>query len=215
MKRMSKIVGVVSILLAAVIWAIEPVLARFSSEINKGDSLETITVRAALVAFVGLMYVLLTREKIRMTRKQFSAIFFTALISSVVADLIYYKCLLMVPAVNAVLIGHLQPVFIVLMGFSFLKNDKLTIYDFGGILLMLTAATIVIARNTSGLFSFNFGTSGDLLVVLVTVLWALGSIIMRRNIKGLTAGVITLFRFTTAFVFYSFFLAAGMLKILT
>jgi drug/metabolite transporter (DMT)-like permease len=194
--------------MAASIWAVEPVLARFSSKLSGGetDFLYITTARAFFTMMIGLLYVLIRRTKFHVSKRQFSAIALTALVSSVAADLIYFYCLLIIPALNAVLLGHLQPIFIIVMGYAFLKDDRLTIYDYMGILLMIFAGVLVISRTGDNLLHFNIGSYGDFLVILATILWSAGSVIMRRNIRGLDAGVITVYRFMIATAVYLVFL---------
>lgn len=43
----------------------------------------------------------------------------------------------MTPVMNAVLIGHMQPIFIVLIGFFLLREDRSTRYDYSGIIIMI------------------------------------------------------------------------------
>lgn len=44
---------------------------------------------------------------------------------TVFADLLYFFALTKIPVINAVLIGHVQPIFIILIGFFILKEDRL------------------------------------------------------------------------------------------
>jgi drug/metabolite transporter (DMT)-like permease len=204
----TKIIGVACILIAAVIWAIEPVLARYSdmAKGGSGDFLQIATVRALFVMIIGLLYSLLRKDSFHTTKKQLTAVVTTALVASVVADLLYYYCLFVVPAVNAVLIGHLQPLFVVIVGFAFLREDRLSFFDYSGMFLMIVAAVFVVSKTGDNLLHFRIGGYGDLLVLLSTVLWAIGCIIMRRNIRGMQAGVITTYRFAVAVACYFVFL---------
>jgi drug/metabolite transporter (DMT)-like permease len=204
----AKVTGVVCILIAAVIWAIEPVLVRFSdmAKGGSGDFLQIAAVRSLFVMIIGLVYSLFRRDSFYTTKKQLTAVVMTSLVASVVADLLYYYCLFIVPAVNAVLIGHLQPIFIVIFGFAFLKDDRLSLFDYGGMILMIVAAVFVVSKSGDNLLHFRIGSYGDLLVLLSTVLWAMGSIIMRRNIRGMHSGVITAYRFAVATICYLVFL---------
>ncbi|RLF41503.1 MAG: hypothetical protein DRN12_03135 [Thermoplasmata archaeon] len=64
-------------------------------------------------------------------------ILYIGIIGTVVADLLYLFSLTMTPVMNAVLIGHMQPIFIVLIGFFLLREDRSTRYDYSGIIIMI------------------------------------------------------------------------------
>ena len=55
------------------------------------------------------------------------------MIGTLVADLIYFYVLVNTPVLNAVLIGHLQPMFIILIAFIFIKNETLEKRNYLGI----------------------------------------------------------------------------------
>jgi len=108
---------------------------------------------------------------------------------------------------NAVLIGHMQPVFIILIGFFLLKEDKLTKFDYAGIFIMIIAAVLVTTNTLENLFMIKLGTAGDIYVLLATVAWATTAIVMRKYLRELNAGVITFYRFSIASVIFVVYLS--------
>jgi drug/metabolite transporter (DMT)-like permease len=195
----AKKTGVLAILAASLMWAIEPVLAKLAY--RNADFLQTSGIRAIVVTLVALLYVLLTRQgSLKVTKRQFSTLVFMAVAGTLFADLIYFLALTMIPVINAVLIGHMQPIFIVLIGFFILKEDKLTRFDYLGIFIMIIAAILVTTKTQANLSALKLGTLADIFVLLATLAWATMAIVMRKYLRQLDAGVITFYRFSIASV---------------
>jgi len=106
----SKTSGVLAILGASLMWAVEAYLVKLAD--NAGAHfLETCTFRAVGVTAVALVYVLShKRVSFRITRRDFSVLVYIALVGTMVADLLYIFALGKISVVNAVLIGHMQPI---------------------------------------------------------------------------------------------------------
>ncbi len=124
-----KTIGMLATLGASIAWALEPIFAKLSY--RNADFLETSTVRAIFVTLIALTYAFITNKRnLKVNKKQFSILVYIALAGTLFADLIYFFALTKIPVINAVLIGHMQPIFIVFMGFFCLKEDKLTKFDY-------------------------------------------------------------------------------------
>lgn len=200
-----KHVGIVSVLFASLMWSVEPVFAKLSYQ--NSDFLHTSMVRAVFVTLVALIYVMITNKAdFRISRKQFPPLLYVAIVGTVFADLMYFFALTQVPVVNAVVIGHLQPVFIVLMGYVLLKGDRLNRFDYLGVLFMILSGLLVSTKTVENFMSLKFGSMGDLFVLFATVAWATTTIAARKYLRELNAGVITFYRFLVASVFFTFYL---------
>jgi drug/metabolite transporter (DMT)-like permease len=92
----------------------------------------------------------------------------------------------------------MQPIFIVLIGFFFLKEDKLTKYDYIGIVTMIIAGILVTTQTLENLAAVRLGTAGDLYVLLATVTWATTTIVARKYLRDLDAGIVTFYRYLFA-----------------
>jgi drug/metabolite transporter (DMT)-like permease len=201
-----KKIGIAAILGASLMWAVEPAIAKLSyggpdlaSSASAGTVLQTVTVRVLVTALTALVYVLVTRRgSLKITRKQLPKVVYIGLAGTVFADLLYFYAFTKVPVVNAVLIGHMQPVFVVLIGFLVLKEDRLTKYDYLGILILICAGVLVSTRTLQRLSEFKFGTFGDLIVLVATFGWATAGIVARRYLRDMDAGVLTFYRFLVA-----------------
>jgi len=187
-------------------WALEPVCAKLAYE--SSDYLQTSAIRAIVVALTALLYVFFTGTRnLKVTSKQLSKLFYIAIAGTIFADLLYFFALTKISVLNAVLIGHMQPIFIILIGFFFLKEDKLTRFDYAGIFIMLIAAVFVTTKTLENLFMIKLGTAGDIYVLLATVAWATTAIVMRKYLRELDAGVITFYRYLIASVIFIVYLS--------
>lgn len=189
-----KHVGVITILLASIIWAIEPILAKLSYE--NSDFLHTSAMRAIFAAFTAFIYIIIIRKSpLKVTKKEVSPLIYIALVGTLFADFMYFFALSKIPVVNAVVIGHMQPIFIIAFGFFLLKTDKLTTFDYLGIMLMILSSLLVTTRTIENLFSLRFGTIGDLVVLTATIAWATSAIVMKKYLTTMNAGLISFYRF--------------------
>ena len=69
----SKKTGILAILGASIMWSLEPILAKLAYE--DSDFLQTSAIRAIVVVFTALLYVLITgARKLRISKNQFSTI---------------------------------------------------------------------------------------------------------------------------------------------
>jgi drug/metabolite transporter (DMT)-like permease len=190
----NKHVGVLIILLASIMWAIEPILAKISFETS--DFLHTSAIRAMVAALTAFIYIVLTRKApLKVTRQQLSPLIYIALVGTLIADFMYFVALSQIPVINAVIIGHMQPIFIIAFGFFLLKTDTLTKFDYLGIALMIFSGFLVTTQTLENLFALRFGTMGDLIVLSATIAWATSAIVMKKYLTMMDAGVISFYRF--------------------
>ncbi len=201
----TKKIGVLAILGASIMWAIEPILAKLSYKTS--DFFHTSAIRALFAALIGLIYVLITESKsLKVTRKQLSKLVYISLVGTLTADLLYFFALTKTSVINAVLIGHMQPIFIVLIGFFILKDDILTKFDYTGIIIMILAGILVTTREISNISKLRFGNIGDLFVLFATFAWATTAIVMRKYLKNMNAGTLTFYRFSIASIVFGVYL---------
>lgn len=196
----NKRIGVIVILLASLMWALEPVFAKLSYA--NSSFIQTFTIRAVVVALVAAVYALITRAQFKVPKKQISKIMYVAFAGTIFADLLYFYALTKIPVINAVLIGHMQPIFIILIGFFILKEDRLTKYDYIGIVIMMFAGLLVTTQNLQNLSMFKFGTLADLLVLFATLAWATTAIVTRKYLGSVHSGVLAFYRFMIASIFF-------------
>lgn len=200
-----KTIGVLAILGASIMWAIEPIIAKLSFQ--SADFIQTSGIRAIFAAITALLYIIISKNfSLSLTRKQVPPVVYIAVVGTLVADLLYFFALTMIPVINAVLIGHMQPIFIVMMGWIVLRQDKLNKFDYIGIMVMILSAVFVTSGSLERLFSLQLGSYGDLIVLCATITWATAAIVMRRFLRDVHAGVLTFYRFFIASLVFSGFL---------
>jgi len=190
----AKRVGVLAVLGAAVMWALEPNFAKLAYA--SAGVLETSAVRTITVLPIALAWLVMTRSSLRLGPR-WPAMVYVGLVAAAGADVIYLWALSLAdyPVVNAVLIGHLQPVFVVLMGRILLKAERLTRLDYLGIGIMVVSSLLVATRTWEHLRRLQSGVAGDGLVLAATLLWASTTLVARRYLRGLSAGTVTFWRF--------------------
>ncbi|MFB0554000.1 MAG: DMT family transporter [Phycisphaerae bacterium] len=202
----SKKMGILAILGASIMWSLEPVFAKLAYA--SSDYLQTSAIRAIVVVLTAFLYVLVTGgRKLKITSNQLSKILYIAIAGTIIGDLLYFFALTKVSVLNAVLIGHMQPIFVILIGFLFLKEDKLTKFDYIGIFTMIIAALFVTTKTLENLSMIKLGTVGDVYVLLATVAWATTAIVARKYLRELNAGVVTFYRYLIASVIFVIYLS--------
>jgi len=102
------------------------------------------------------------------------------------------------------------PVFMVILGFIFLheKFDKLQIT---GIILAIFGVMLVVGKgNFRELLGGNFGESGDILIMISAINWAVFSILSRRGLENHQATLMMFYVMTFGWLFTSVqFLSSG------
>jgi drug/metabolite transporter (DMT)-like permease len=193
-----KIVGVIIVLAAAVMWALEPVVAKLAFH-QQSSVLMTATFRAFGVCLVAILYLFIRRPvSVTVKKSDLHILVYIALVGTVFADGLYLYSLTLIPVVNAVVLGHMQPLFVLFFSVVLMTKDRLTRYDYVGILLLMVAALFVTTRTVENARSLHFGSIGDLLVLCSTIAWASTAVVMRKYLTSLHAGLITLYRFAIA-----------------
>ena len=200
-----KTIGILAILGASLMWAIEPIFGKLSY--SNSDFLHTSAIRAFFVVLTAMAYVFITNKgNFKLNKVQLSTVVYIGIIGTVFADLIYFYAFTKISVINAVLIGHMQPIFIILIGYFILKEDKLTKFDYLGIVIMMIAGLLVTTRTFANLSALRLGTFGDFLVLLATVAWATTGIAMRKYLRDMNAGVVAFYRFLVASIILGFYL---------
>lgn len=197
--------GILSVLGASIMWALEPIFAKLSFQ--TADVLNTFAARIFFGLTIITIYTLLKSPRtLKVGSEKIKWLIYLSLAATLFADFIYTYAFTKVMVINAVVIGHIQPIFIVILGYFFLKSDRLTKFDYLGIIFMITAGILVSTRTVENLKNLKFGTFGDLLVLSATFAWATTAITTRKYLKDLPAQVIAFYRFLFAGVGFFLYL---------
>ncbi len=196
--------GIAFILTASFMWALEPVFAKLAYA--NSDFLHTSAIRAIFACLVSLLYIIAKdARKIFVPSCFIPPILYIAFAGTLFADLLYFLALTKTSVINAVIIGHMQPLFIVLFGF-FVLEETITIHDYAGMLLMMLSGIFVSSRNLSNLFALHFGNMGDFFVLLATIAWATTAIVARKYLRNIFSATISFYRFSIASLILSLYL---------
>lgn len=208
-----KTIGVLVVLGASVMWSIEPIVAKLSYQTS--DFLNTFAMRSVFSLITIAGYLLFSNhKKFLVAREHIPKLLYLSLAATLFADLMYIYALSRVPVINAVLIGHMQPIFVVIIGFAFLRDDTITRFDYLGIAFMVVAGILVTSRTLTNLMGLRIGTMGDLYVLFATIAWATTAIVARKYLKALPAATIAFYRFFFATViFLSYMFLTGGVEI--
>ncbi len=199
-----KTIGILAVFGASLMWAFDVIFAKLAYA--DSDFLQVSAIRAIVITLIALAYIAISGGNLKITKKQFPKLLYLGLAGTVFADLLYYFALTQIPVVNAVLIGHLQPIFIVLFGFFILKEDVLTKFDYFGIIFMIAAGLLVTTKTLPNLFMLRLGTFGDLIVLAAMLVWATIAIIMRKYLRDMNSGTLIFYRFFIAAVVFAVYL---------
>ncbi len=200
-----KTAGIFSILGASVMWALEPIFAKLSFQST--DVLNTFATRIIFCLFVITIYALIKNPKeLIIKHQELKWLVYLSIVATLFADFLYTYALTKVMVINAVLIGHIQPIFIVVLSYFFLKTDKLSKFDYLGILFMIFAGIFVSSKTLDNLKNLRFGTLGEILVLMATFAWATTAITTRKYLKELPAQVIAFYRFLFAGIIFIIYL---------
>jgi drug/metabolite transporter (DMT)-like permease len=198
----ARLLGISVVLVASLIWAIEPILVKLA--LRRATLLDTSLVRAGMISLVGWLYTRINRrDTLALSRGQWSAVGYIALSGTLLGDLLYLYSLTQTSVLNAMLIGHMQPLFILLLGLFLIKGEVLKGNEYLGMSVMLCAGTLVTSRTLPNLLALRLGTFGDLVVLLATLAWASAAMVTRKYLSTVNAGRIVCYRFFLAFVVLS------------
>jgi len=194
-----KALGILFGVAAGAMWAIETILGKIML-----SSLSFIQVTASEVFFATITaftYILLSGKPVKIKGASLMDILSVGLIGTVLAPLIYFFGLTLTFAVNAALIAHLQPLFVSILGFFFLK-EKMHKHDvIGGVLIGL-AVILITGRTLGNIVNLRLGNLGDLVVLLATLGWAFVAIPGKRLTKHVSSVVIVGYRFLIASIIF-------------
>jgi drug/metabolite transporter (DMT)-like permease len=192
-----KTIGVLAILFAAVMWALDAILVKLSY-VNASFT-ETMTIRAITILVVTGAYTLITNKgSLRLKKSEAIAALVSGLIGSTIASFMYMYALQKSTAFTVTFLGHIQPLFVVVMAHVFLSHEKLLTKEKIGFVLMILASFLVTTKTVGNLTELYFGALGDLLMVIAAGLWAVTVILARKYLKNAHAGAVSFYRFTVA-----------------
>ncbi len=190
-----KMLGIVFGISAGAIWALETIIGKLLF-----SSLTFIQVTASEIFFATIVtfaYTFVKREEIKIDRENILYLLIVGVVGTVIAPLLYFFGLSQTFAVNATLIAHMQPFFIAVLGYFFLK-EHLSKNDLMAGIIIIFAAVLITSRTVENLTSLKIGNFGDLMVFFAMCCWAIVAIPGKYLTKKVSSTVIVSFRFLIA-----------------
>lgn len=189
--------GVLFILAASLMWGIESILSRLSSQ--NSTSLKTAAFALLFGSITALCYAFFRREvkNHRIGKKELKVLVIMAFFGTAIAQPLYYLAISKTSLLNAVLIVHTQPIFIILISY-FLMKEKLTKYDYIGGFFALIATLFVTSGSIDNLIGLKLGSYGDLLALAATIMWAAIIFPAKIHLSKVSPSLITALRFGIA-----------------
>lgn len=190
-----KALGVLFGTLAGAMWSIEAIIGK---TLLSSLSFIQVTASEAFFAFImSLAYVLLSGRPLLCKGLSLRDILIIGVVGSVIAPAAYFLGLSWTLAINATLLAHLQPLFVLILGLIFL-NEKPCRDDIFGGLMMGLAAILITSRSVENLAALRLGNLGDIIVLLATLCWATVAIPGKRLAMAADSVLIVSYRFLIA-----------------
>lgn len=183
------------LLIASLMWAIETSLFTIGSP--SYGATQFLLLRNLFIMLFCLTS-LAARKRLKLlavARAKIPALLFVAIASGVIADLSFYYSLQHIPIVNGLVIGHLQPFFMLLCGFLLFKEQPLNKAQIIGGTIMFIASMLVSSSTVEQLLAFEFGVWQNLVVLGSAILWAVSTLAVKHYLTELDAAVVVFYRF--------------------
>ena len=88
-----KQIGIVAVLIAALMWALEPIFAKLSY--TDASFLQTSIIRAYIVIIIAVLYAIIKKKHVfKIEKKSIPAFMYIAIFGTLVADLLYFYAFL-------------------------------------------------------------------------------------------------------------------------
>ncbi len=141
----------------------------------------------------------------KVPRRTWPALLLVGLLSGVIAPYLWFTGLEYSTAVNSALFGKMEMVFMLLLAFMFLKEQWTRAHVVGG-MIITAGIVLIVTRGASTGLSLR---AGDGLILLSSLVFAMGSLIFRTHLHGLGPELVILWRSLTGIA--AFFLLSPFL----
>ncbi|MDI9614248.1 DMT family transporter [Methanothermobacter sp.] len=114
----------------------------------------------------------------RITGRDYLLLLLTALLSTVIAPVLFLTGLGETTAVNASLLLNIEVLFIIILGYLIFR-ETLKFKDFLGIMLLVSGAAYLVSEGEFQSLFNNVVVSGNLLVILAAFFWSLDTVLSK------------------------------------
>ena len=156
------------VLIAALCWAADAIFFRYTLE--SADFVQSLAMKMVIIsagAFIFLYF--RDRRQLLLKKSESIVLVWITLLSLVAGDLIAYFALTKIPILNFIVIGHIQPLFMLLLTFIILKHEKSLLLDYVGGIILFLSAIIVSAGALGNLANLDFGSPYNFLMFVPVI----------------------------------------------
>lgn len=190
------------LIVATIIWGLNPTIIKLG--LREMPNI-LFNISRTVVACITCWIILFIYEKDwKIDKKDLSGIIGISLLGHFIYQVFFINGISMTTAGNASLIFSLLPVMIVLISIIF-RIEKINIYTVIGIIVSFSGIIFVIIGSGKNIALGNNFLSGDLMIMVATLSWALTSILIRKYLDkysplkittyGITIGLISMLAF--------------------
>ena len=155
-------------------------------------------IRFAIASGVLMTWAVVTRQTIRISRTQTRQMILLSSIFLVQVSLFYFG-VSKTNASRSTLIVNLQPFFVLFLAHFFIPGDKITVRKLIGILLAFLGVALVFLEKKGTTADFQ---TGDVLMLVVAILWAVNAIYTKTIIAAYSPFQIALYPMMIAVPFF-------------
>jgi drug/metabolite transporter (DMT)-like permease len=166
-----------------IVWAANPAAIKWALE--DMDPLVFNALRFALATLMPVALLLFSRESFRVPKGDGPKLLGLGLLGHGAYQILFILGLNLTLAGNAALILSINPAFVAVFG-ALLGYERIRGYTWAGVALTLAGAGLVILGSGEEL-RFGAQMLGDLLIVVVTVMWALYSVLSQSFLRRYSA----------------------------
>jgi drug/metabolite transporter (DMT)-like permease len=186
----------IALIFAMALWGGNFVVSKAATEVL--PPLAYNAIRFSIASLSMLPFMLILKIDLRMPRSIWRAVLFNSFIGHVLYQPFFINSIKLTTASNAVLIITAGPIWVVLFN-AFRGQEQITKKAVGGVFLALIGVVTVIVGRYGGQVGLGGSTAtGDLLMVIASVLWAIAIITSREPLAKINATVCTFWLTTLA-----------------
>jgi len=187
-----------ALLIAHIIWGINTVVAKIT--LQEFPPMSLAFLRFTLATIFLIPFFLAETKKVKINSKDIPKLTLIGILIITLNIAFFFEGLTKTSVVSASVLTLTVPIFSVLLGWLFLK-EKIYTANLAGILFGFLGALVIL--NIPLLFLGTFSpeeATGNLLIVLASLVWVIGSIVSRQMLQKYPSMIVTSFAFLVGVV---------------
>lgn len=195
---LSKPLPYIALIIAHVIWGINTVVAKVT--LQEFPPMTLAFLRFSLATIFLIPFFLAETKKVKINSKDVPKLTLVGILIITLNIAFFFEGLSRTSVVSASVLTLTVPIFSVLLGWIFLK-EKIYTANLAGILFGFLGALVILNIPLFFLGNFSPGEmTGNLLLILASFSWVIGSIVSRECLKKYPSMIVTSFAFLVGVV---------------